>query len=155
MFTLVNYEGRDQERASRLHFRPPTLRNHRYLRGLIFEISKNPNEIITFMLKIPYTQRKLTKTCVTFCFGFYTGKLGTRTTRHSPKRPQGVANPALKHPATKASGGAGGRGGALRYLYVDFCVFDVVVFELLPLEPNGYIHTCSTIYIRGPKNAAN
>ena len=44
IFTLVNYEGRDQKRASRLHFRALDMRNHRYLRGLIYEISKNPNK---------------------------------------------------------------------------------------------------------------
>ena len=62
-YTLVNYEGRGQNRASRLHFRAPTLRNHRYLRGLIFQISKNPNEIITFMLKIAKTQTKSALLC--------------------------------------------------------------------------------------------
>ena len=35
-----------------------------------------------------------------------------------------------------------------------FCFWCVFVF-FKRLEPNGYIHTCSPIYMRGPQNAAN
>jgi hypothetical protein len=40
------------------------VRNHRYLRGMIFEIIKNPNEINTFVLQIAKTQAKSTQSCV-------------------------------------------------------------------------------------------
>ena len=40
-------------------------------------------------------------------------------------------------------------------IQIVFNDFLCVHFVFLRLEPNGYIHTCSTVCIRGPKNAAN
>ena len=122
-FLLVNYEGRAQKRASRLHFRAPTLRNHRYLRGLFFEITKNPNEIITFMLKIPKNQTKSTKSCVTCCFGFKHQNWAQGPPDTAPKGSKVSQTQLWNIQQRRLRGGAGGRGGALRLPFLFALVF--------------------------------
>ena len=81
-----------------------------------FSNQQKPKRNHHFYVEKRKTQTESAKPCVTFCFGFYTRKRSTRTTRHSPKRLQGVANPALKHPATKASGGGRRQGRSLKII---------------------------------------
>ena len=140
-FCLVNYEGRDQKRASRLHFRAPTLRHHRYLRGLNFEIIKNLNEISTFMLKIPKPKRNQ-QNHVLLSASAFTPANGAQGPPDTAPRGSKVSQTQLWSIQQRRLRGGGRRQRRSLKIY-GFPAFSTsYIFRLFCLRPNVFLVRC-------------